>query len=201
MDSLSQSIKQKIVSRPKGEMYFINDFASYNNDVLVTKALSRLEKNEILVRLAKGIYLYPKRNQFGIEYPSLTTIATEIAKRDKVDIMPIGAIVLNQLGLSTQVPTNAVYITTGSARVLNIGNRKIIFKRATPKIAQYKGKVLPLVVLAIKEIGKENITEQLLVQISDILQKEKSPKTFTDDIQLAPQWIKTILLPLLQPYL
>lgn len=50
IDSLSQSIKQKIVSRPKGEIYFINDFASYNNDVLVTKALSRLEKNEILVR-------------------------------------------------------------------------------------------------------------------------------------------------------
>ena len=133
----------------QGENTLLTIFVSNNVDRY--QGVSRLEKNEILVRLAKGIYLYPKRNQFGIEYPSLTTIATEIAKRDKVDIMPTGATVLNQLGFSTQVPTNAVYITTGSARTLNIGNRKIIFKRATPKIAQYKGKVLPLVILAIKK--------------------------------------------------
>ncbi|WP_231501862.1 DUF6088 family protein [Bacteroides sp. 14(A)] len=49
----------------------VQDFAYLNNDGLVTRALSRLEKEGVLIRLSQGIYLYPSRNKFGILRPSI----------------------------------------------------------------------------------------------------------------------------------
>ena len=59
----------------------------------------------MLVRLAHGIYYYPKEDKeygLGIIYPSVEDIAQAIAKRDKAKIVPMGAYALNRLGLSTQ---------------------------------------------------------------------------------------------------
>ena len=39
--------------------------------------------------------------------------------------MPTGHAALNQLGFSPQVPMNAIYLTDGSARTIQVGKRKI----------------------------------------------------------------------------
>ena len=86
----------------------VKDFAHLNNDGLVTRALSRLEKEGVLIRLSQGLYLYPSRNKFGILRPSIEEIAYAVAEKDKARIIPSG---LNKLGLSTQVTMNSVYLT------------------------------------------------------------------------------------------
>ncbi|WGU69530.1 DUF6088 family protein [Capnocytophaga canimorsus] len=45
-------------------------------------------------------------------------------------MVPSGVLALNTLGLSTQVPLNLVYYTDGSARTINLGNRKVVFKKS-----------------------------------------------------------------------
>ncbi|WP_186971889.1 DUF6088 family protein [Bacteroides fragilis] len=154
-ESISKRIREAILSGEKGRIYFVKDFADYKNDALVTKVLYRLEKNKILIRLAKGIYLYPVVTCYGIYYPSLDYIAKSIAKRDKAKVMPTGSAALNLLGISTQVPMNAVYLTTGSSRVIKIGKRKITFKRSAPKNLEYEGTLFPLVVIVMKELGEK----------------------------------------------
>ena len=79
--------------------------------MLVTRVLSRLKEEQFLVRLSQGIYLYPSRNRFGICKPSIDQIANAIAEKEHARIIPSGLTALNELGLSTQVPMNAVYIT------------------------------------------------------------------------------------------
>lgn len=56
----------------------VSDFAHLNNDGLVTRALSRLEKEGVLIRLSQGLYLYPLRNKFGVLRPSIEDIAYAI---------------------------------------------------------------------------------------------------------------------------
>ena len=53
----------------------------------------------------------------GILYPTFEEIAAAIARRDKAKIVPTGIYALNQLGLSTQLPMNVVYLTEGSPTV------------------------------------------------------------------------------------
>ncbi|MDR3247129.1 MAG: DUF6088 family protein [Prevotellaceae bacterium] len=54
-------------------------------------------------------------------------------ERDKAQIMPTGDTALNILGFSTQVPTNAVYITNSAKRKVKVGDRNIIFKNVVQK--------------------------------------------------------------------
>ena len=149
----------------------VSDFAHLNNDGLVTRALSRLEKEGVLIRLSQGLYLYPLRNKFGVLRPSIEDIAYAIAEKDKARIIPSGLTALNKLGLSTQVTMNAVYLTDATARELTIGNRKIIFKRSAPRNFAYKTDLFPLIVAAMKELGKDNVTDEQVAIIKQAIEK------------------------------
>ena len=171
---LTKEIRNTIERNGPGRLYMVQDFAGLNNDGLVTRALSRLENEGMLIRLAQGLYLYPARNKYGILFPTIEKIAYAIAEKDKARIIPSGLTALNRLGLSTQVATNAVYITDATARELAIGNRKIIFKRAAPRNFAYKSDLFPMVVAAMKELGKDGVTDEHLKIIKQVIGKYES---------------------------
>ena len=52
-------------------------------------------------------------------------------------------------------------------------------------------KIEGLVIQALKEIGKDNVTEREISIILDYLKKEE-PLRLTNDIKLAPEWIRII---------
>ena len=126
---LTKQIRERIELQGENTLYIVRDFADLNNDGLVTRALSRLEKEGMLVRISQGIYLYPMRNRFGILKPSIDDIAVAIAQKDKAGIIPSGLTALNKLALSTQVTMNAVYLTDATAREIKIENRTIVLKQ------------------------------------------------------------------------
>lgn len=187
---LSKEIRNRIIQKAEGQLYVVSDFADLNNDALVTRVLSRLEKDEFLIRLSQGIYLYPNRNRFGIHRPSIDVIAKAIAEKDKARIIPTGLTALNTLGLSTQIPMNAVYLTNGTPRTISVGNRKIIFKKSVPRNFAYQSDLFSLVVLAMKEIGEEKINDDIIFKIKEILSKEENQDLIKNDFLIAPQWIR-----------
>lgn len=187
---LTKEIRNTIERNGPGRLYMVQDFADLNNDGLVTRALSRLENEGMLIRLAQGLYLYPARNKYGILFPTIEKIACAIAEKDKARIIPSGLTALNRLGLSTQVATNAVYITDATARELAIGNRKIIFKRAAPRNFAYKSDLFPMVVAAMKELGKDGVTDEHLKIIKQVIGKYGDIDEIRYDYNIAPQWIK-----------
>ena len=187
---LTKEIRNTIERNGPGRLYMVQDFADLNNDGLVTRALSRLENEGMLIRLAQGLYLYPARNKYGILFPTIEKIAYAIAEKDKARIIPSGLTALNRLGLSTQVATNAVYITDATTRELAIGNRKIIFKRAAPRNFAYKSDLFPMVVAAMKELGKDGVTDEHLKIIKQVIGKYGDIDEIRYDYNIAPQWIK-----------
>ena len=180
---LTKEIRNIIDRNGPNRLYMVSDFAHLNNDGLVTRALSRLEKEGMLIRLSQGLYLYPLRNKYGVLRPS-------IAEKDKARIIPSGLTALNKLGLSTQVTMNAVYLTDAAARELTIGNRKIIFKRSVPRNFAYKTDLFPLIAAAMKELGKDNVTDEQVAIIKQAIEKYGSPDEIKYDYSIAPQWIK-----------
>jgi len=187
---VSKEIRNRIMQTGEGMLYVVSDFADLNNDALVTRVLSRLEKENFLIRLSQGIYLYPSRNRYGVHKPSIDVIAKAIAEKDKARIIPSGLTALNILGLSTQVPMNAVYLTNGTPRTITVGNRKIIFKKGVPRNFSYQSELFSLAVSAMKEIGEENVDNNVIVKIKEILAKEQNKEILKQDFRIAPQWIR-----------
>lgn len=194
MQSTEEQIFNKIKNHSRGKIFFPDDFAELGSSEAVRQALVRIEEEGELVRLAHGIYLYPKTDpQLGVLKPNIEKIAEAIAKRDKAKIIPTGTLAMNKLGLSTQVPLNAVYLTDGSPRSIQVGNRKIKFKRTVPKNLKAKGEISSLIIQALKEIGNGNVTEQQKEMVRELLKKEK-PELVKHDIKLAPVWIREIMV-------
>ena len=196
MQSIHSQLEDKILSLKKGAIVFVSDFAGFGTAENVKKVLLRLEKKQLLVRLAHGIYLYPKIDkELGILYPSTESIAEAIAKRDKIRIIPTSIYALQQLGISTQIPMNVIYLTDGAPRKIKVGKRTITFKKTAPKNLAIKNKVLSNIVQGLKELGKENITDEVKQKINQAL--EKVPvEILKEEILNAPVWVRNEVLSL-----
>jgi hypothetical protein len=187
-------VAEALKTYPKGSVLFVDDFLDYGNPESVKKALLRLKEKEILVRLAHGIYLYPKIDEeLGVLFPSTEEIANAIARRDKARIVPTGVQALNKLGLSTQVPMKVVYLTDGAARTVKVGKRNITFKKTSPKNLSVKGEISGLAIQALKTIGQNKVDAETIEKIQAILKNEKKDNII-NDAKLSPAWINKILM-------
>lgn len=198
MESASRAIQRSIRrQKRRGELIFPTDFRGAGTEAAIKMTLSRLSKDGIIKRIGHGIYVLPKKDEvFGEVLPGPQEVAESIAKKDRVRIMPSGATAMNKLGLTTQVPTQLVYLSDGPARNIKLGNTVIKFKPATPKKFAMKGKYSALVILALEEVGVENVDNVMADKIKRFLELE-SKETLTNDLKLAPAKVYNYLVKLL----
>jgi hypothetical protein len=198
MLSIHNQIKQQILSKRKGRLFFAKKFMQYGTGGTVRRVLSRLCEDGLIIRLSAGVYLYPKVDKYiGILYPSIEDIAKAIAEQEKARVVPTGVYAMNALGLSTQVPMKVVFLTDGTPRTINIeGKPSILFKKTIPKYLSFKGRITTLIVFALKEIGKDNVTDTHLQKIKEALTHEFHDNIM-HDVTLAPEWIADIILKLI----
>jgi len=193
VESIDDKIYMKIKKARGGSLFFIDDFIHFGSAKAVGKALERLVDRGEISRVARGIYARLKTHEFfGKISPTVEDIAIAIAKRDKARIVPTGVLAQNALGLSTQMPLNVVYLTDGSARTIKLDKRTIKFKKTSPKNLSAIGKISSLVIQALKEIGKDQVTDDEIQIILKQLGKEE-PYRLEHDIKLAPEWIRVIM--------
>jgi predicted transcriptional regulator of viral defense system len=191
--SIESEIDRAISNYKRGKIFFPSSFLKFGSSTAVRKALDRLKDKGRLVRIAHGIYLYPKQDKLlGILYPTVEEVALAISKRDKSRIIPTGVNALNKLGLSSQVPMNVVYLTDGTPRVVKVYNRTIKFKIASPKLLSAKNTTNILVIQALREIQKDNVDQNILDKILDVL-KNVNKEDIKHDMNLAPAWIREIM--------
>lgn len=197
--TIQEQIKQRIDGARPGTVFFVNDFAEFDNEY-VSKILSLLKDFGVLERLAKGIYYKPIITQYGNVYPSAEKIVRLIAEHENAEILPTGEYALNALGFSTQIPMKAVYLTTGSPRTINIGNKKIRLKHRAPSSYSYKSQLMPLLVLALKAKGKSNITPKDIDRIEEIVSNSAEGQQIKEDLSVTPVWIRKYIKPIIEKY-
>ena len=129
--------------------------------------------------------------------PTAEEVALAIAKRDRVKLLPSASYAQYALGISTQISLNLVYHTDGRTRTLKIGNRTIEFRRTSPKFLALRGKIGRLVVQALREIGKDELTSTEEQKVINLLKKEDI-NSLLHDMALAPRWIAEIMAKALQ---
>lgn len=180
-----------------GTVFFPSDLASTGSKSSnILKVLERETKAGTIVRLAQGIYYLPKidtKYGIGIIYPSYEEIAKRLADRDKITIVPTGAYAQNLLGFSTQVPMNLVYMTDGPSKTISLLNGYTIkFVHTPQKNLAFKNRKLMMLVFAVKDIGKEHVTEEQVQIIRDVLANIPF-ESIKEDLALIPAWIKDLI--------
>ena len=190
------TLRQRIEAMPEDCILFRSDFPEYHTE-FVGSVLSELTTEGMLVKIAHGIYAKPRNSRFGVVLPSVDKVVQAIAVRDNAEVLPSGMTALNALGLSTQVPMNYTYLTTGSGRTINLSNRKVVLKRGVPKNFCYGTRLISLLVQALKALKKENVGEIELNVIRQLVLKETDKETLVKDVDMMPAWMKRIIKPML----
>lgn len=199
---MNESIEDKILAKSKkcgrGSVFFVSDFVSYGNRNAVNKALERLTEKGLMIRVARGIYCYPKIEKvygLGVVPPSLEDIAKAMAKRDGAKIVPTGLFAQYQLGLTQQVPMNVVYLTDGASRTIDLGEGKNIkFKRASPRYFAIRSQLALLLTMALKDWKVENLREEQIALIK--AKMNEKPRLQTADLKLMPSKVREFIISL-----
>ena len=196
-NAVVQQIRKRITRSKLGEIFFVSSFPQYDVEY-VTKLLAIFEKEGLITRIAKGVYVKARKTRFGILYPSAYELVKEIAKRDKAKVIPTGATAANRLGFSTQVPMNTIFmntifLTTGSGRKLKLGNRTVTLKHGAPKNFAFRGRLMPEMVQALRSIGEHNITQDVEARIGQLFMETPETDTIEYDLLLAPVWMRQVI--------
>lgn len=190
----------KIHADAPGTIYFVGGQADTKSGKALSRVLSTEEKRGEILRIGRGVYLKPERSRFGIVYPSISSIAREIARRDHAQILPSGQYAENMLGLSTQVPMNYTFLTSGSAREIHLDDAVITFKRGVPKNFAFENKMMAVLNQALKSMGKDNVSQETISIIRSLIRQEKDKDAIRRDLSLVSGWIKDIIYPILKEY-
>ncbi len=188
----------RIRAHGRGFVFTAKLFTALTNDSRsVRTALTRLVQKKVIRRLAHGLYdlpvIHPK---LGAIMPSTQSVIEAIKASEAIEVQPTGAYAANLLGLSTQIPMRIELYTNGPKKTVRFGKQEIILKPTTPKNMIGAGTKAGLILHALRQIGKENISDEMIKQIKSQL-VEKDLKHIKRQAQYAPAWVTKILRELL----
>lgn len=196
--SIVSAVKNRIYGHGKGWVFtpqHFNDLGSYTG---VRTALSRLQKEREIRRVAQGIYDYPRIDKtLGILSPSVDDVAKAIAEKNGAQIQASGAYAANLIRLSEQVPGRVVFLTDGPTGKFKIGKLVVSLRKTTVKNMHGAGSREALVIQAFKFIQKQHVNEIRLEQTKRFL-KGTTRKEFENNMKYAPHWIRALLFELME---
>jgi Family of unknown function (DUF6088) len=195
---MDQSSENRILNRIRGTgsgwSFSPRDFLDLGERATIDSALHRLTAKGQVRRVIRGIYDYPRYSELLKQQlsPDIDQVARALARKFRWRIQPSGATALNLLGLSTQVPARAVYLSDGPDKSFKVGNTTLAFEHTALKEAGFKLGESGLIVQALKSLGQERITPEVISKIRTWLPTSLRPRILTDT-KTATGWVYSII--------
>ena len=192
-DYLNQ-IRGNIEKAENGSVFVSTDFTDITDKKTVNMGLIRLADEGLIKKILFGVYYKPEFSKLLGETvaPSPNKVAHALARNFGWTIVPCGDTALNILGLSTQVPSQWVYVSDGAYKEYTFDNTTIKFKRTTNKEISKVSYKTALTIQALKALGKENITGQVILRLKKILTDEEKEKMLAES-KSATAWVLELI--------
>src|SRR6202051_2476931 len=130
MHTIAENILREAKTLPEGALISAKEFLHLGSRAAVDQALKRLKERNELMLLFRGAYVRPIKTRFGTRAPAAEKVVEGIAATRAETVVAHGASAANSLGLTTQVPTKLVYLTSGQSRRLTLGAQVVEMKHA-----------------------------------------------------------------------
>jgi hypothetical protein len=170
----AQIIRERIQAMPAGYVFMPANFAGVGTRASIDQALMRLMQAGSIERVGHGLYVSPKITRFGLKtMPSPESVAKAIATMEGATIEVHGAEAARRFGLTTQVPAQPVFYTTGSSRSIRMGNLIIHFQHVAARKLAIAGRPAGQALVALWYLGKGVVTSQTFERIRSKLSYEE----------------------------
>ncbi|CAM4062741.1 DUF6088 family protein [Roseateles saccharophilus] len=158
---LPESIVLHAKSLPEGGVLSPKEFLHLGSRAAVDQAFSRLTKEGMLLRIARGSYATPVSSRFGTRAPAPAKVIESLVARSGETVVPHGAAAANALGLTQQVPIREAYVTSGRTRRLKLGRLEVTIKHAPRWMLALGTGPAGAAVRALAWMGERHVRESL----------------------------------------
>jgi len=170
----AEAIKAQLEHLPIGEPFTTRVFMPLGPRTAVDQALSRLVRTGAIARLARGVFVKPRISAYvGTVTPEPLKIAQAIASANGETVQVHGAEAARRLELSTQVPTRAVFYTSGASRRVQVKGTPVELRHAARRKLALAGRPAGLALSALWYLGKKQTTPSVLEKIRNRLSPEE----------------------------
>ena len=190
--STIENVQVRIDNIRQGKPFTTNRFLGMGSRAAVDKALSRLVKAKRIKRVTRGVFVRPLQNRFiGEVMPEVSHVIKVMTEEQGEKIQIHGAEAARRFKLSTQMPTQPVYYTSGSSRIVHIGklNVRLIHTSNSKRLA-YGGTNVGLALSALWYLGKKQSNK-------DTISKLRNNLSFEDFNTLCkaskPSWMAKVI--------
>jgi hypothetical protein len=198
MQTVAENILSRAKSLPEGALISAKEFLHVGSRAAVDQALKRLKERKELLPLYRGVYVVPVKTRFGARAPAAEKVVESIAATRAETVVAHGAAAANSLGLTTQVPTKLVYLTSGRSRRLKLGAQIVEMKHAPQWMLLPSHRAAGEAVRALAWIGKSRVSEALMA-----LRQKLPPSTLQELVALRPAlpvWLSKSISQTLVPF-
>src|ERR1700736_966505 len=184
-----EAFRSRIKRITAGEPFTSTQFVGTGRRAAVDQALSRLVKRGEIIRVARGVFVRPKKNRYvGEVMPGPSKVARALASAHGETIQVQGAEAARLLGLTTQMPLQAVFYTSVPNRALKLANLQLTLKHVAQRKLALAGKPSGLALSALWYLGKEQVTPGTIKTIREKLTPEAF-KEFRAETSAMPAWM------------
>ena len=191
----SLAIRDRIKRAQAGSVFAMVDFADLAPNNAANRVVTRLAAEGVLIPVIRGIYQKPKYSTLLKEnvLPGVDEVAAALARKCGWTIRADGDTALNQLGLSTQVPANWVYLSDGPYRKFAFLRGTIVFKHSANRLLGNLSRETALVVHALRALGREHLTGETLQRLAERF-NAKTWKMIEEESVCVSSWIRKAIL-------
>lgn len=161
-----QKIRAFVEEQPLGRPFTSRELIPLGSRAAVDQALSRLAKEGLIVQVARGVFVRPEISRYvGPVMPEPMAVAEAIARSMGAVVEVHGAEAARRFELTTQVPAQPVFYTTGSARRFHIDRLEIRLEHISPRKLTLAGRPAGLALIALWYLGKNGVTSEHVEKI------------------------------------
>jgi hypothetical protein len=192
--STSQAIRERISASPPGAPFSPALFAGLGSRAAIDQALMRMTQAGQIERIGHGLYMVPKPGKFGVKpLPAPEQIAQTVARAEGARIGIHGAEAARRLGLTTQMPAQAVFYTTGSSRAIRLGKMTVRLQHVAPRKLALAGRPAGQALSALWYLGRRHVTPETFRQIEARLPAAEF-QVLRESKSLMPAWMTEMLI-------
>jgi len=195
--SKAHSVADKILARlrsRRGQAVHSRDFAELGCATAVRQALSRLARQGAIRRVRRGLCELPRVGKL-LNLPAVQSpdeLVRAWARKNKLRVIPSGAYAANLLGLATQVPAKITYYTDGRTRTLGLGPYTVRLLNRGPKTMGVQGRTASLVFQALRYLGREAVTPQIVDRLRSLL-SSRDKAELRRNLDRAVAWMRPVI--------
>lgn len=162
----AELIRQRIEAMPIGQPFTPAAFLECGTRASVDQALSRHVKAGAIDRVARGVFVRPEVSRFvGKVMPEPLKVAETVARTRGAVVQVHGAEAARRLELTTQVPTQSVFVTSGPSKRIRVGKMEIQLQHVCHRKLALAGRPAGLALAAMWYLGKKEVTPALVEKI------------------------------------